>query len=410
MGFFDKIFGNKNKAVASGAYPFYTSLDGLTSIYTRFNGGVYEMELTRACIHTFANHCSKLEPNVKGADLRGLQNILRFKPNPFMTSAQFLYKTATIYDTENTVYIVPILDRFDQTVGYYPINPSQAELKDVGGEAWMVFRFADGDMGAIEWRRCGMVSKFLYNSDTHGESNRALMPTMQLLNTQNQGIENGIKNGGRFRFMAKTAQPLKESDIEKYRKNFVARNMGEEDSGLIVFPREMFDDPKQINSDPKLVDAEQMKIVEDRVYHYFGTSAAVLENRCYGDEWSAYYEGKIEPFAIMLSQALTCMTYSDAELARGNEIMYSANRLQYASDSTKLAVSTSLRDRGVLSTNQICDIWSLPHVEGGDKRFIRKEYAEIDENGQVLMAPVETVTETQTETTKTEEVVENDTV
>jgi hypothetical protein len=29
------------------------------------------------------------------------------------------------------------------------------------------------------------------------------------------------------------------------------------------------------------------------------------------------------------------------------------------------------------------DIWNLPHVEGGDKRYIRKEYTEISQLDQV---------------------------
>lgn len=36
-------------------------------------------------------------------------------------------------------------------------------------------------------------------------------------------------------------------------------------------------------------------------------------------------------------------------------------------------------DRGVLSTNDVMDIWNLPHVPGGDKRYIRKEYIEVSQ-------------------------------
>ena len=70
------------------------------------------------------------------------------------------------------------------------------------------------------------------------------------------------------------------------------------------------------------------------------------------------------------------MTFSDHEIAFGNEIMFSANRLQYASTQSKLLVSQQLFDRGILSQNDVCDIWNLPHIEGGDKRFIRGEYKE----------------------------------
>jgi hypothetical protein len=45
----------------------------------------------------------------------------------------------------------------------------------------------------------------------------------------------------------------------------------------------------------------------------------------------------------------------------------------------KLQVSSQMFDRGILSINDIMDIWQLPKVEDGDKRYIRKEYTEISQ-------------------------------
>ena len=84
------------------------------------------------------------------------------------------------------------------------------------------------------------------------------------------------------------------------------------------------------------------------------------------------------------------MTFTRAELARGNSIMWSANRLQYMTNSDKLQVSSQMFDRGILSTNDVMDIWQLPHVPDGDKRYIRKEYAEISKLDQAVQPqPVE---------------------
>ena len=71
------------------------------------------------------------------------------------------------------------------------------------------------------------------------------------------------------------------------------------------------------------------------------------------------------------------MTFTPRELARGNAITFSANRLQYASNNTKLQVSTQLFDRGLLNRNGVMDIWNMAHVEDGDKYYIRKEYTEV---------------------------------
>lgn len=380
MGAFDKLF--KRPKVKKEVNGYFQMLDGYTPIFTDYDGGVYEMELTRSCIHTFANHCSKLLPVVSGADGRGIQTMLNGKPNPFMTSAQFAYKVATIYDTKNTCFITPILDEFDRLVGYYPVNPQQTEVIDVGGDPWLRYTFRNGEKAAIELSRCGVVSKYLYNSDIKGETNEALRSTLQLIHTQNQGISEGIKNSASFRFMATVNNFTKGKDLANERKNWVEENLGPDSGGLALFPNS-YSNVQQIQSSNKIVDSEQMTLIQTRVLNYFGCNEDVLQNKTVGDAWSAYYEGKIEPFAIQLSQAMTCMTYTKQEQRRGNAVVWQSNRLQYMNNADKLQTSTQLFDRGILSTNGVMDIWNLPHVPDGDKRYIRKEYTEVSQLDQV---------------------------
>lgn len=380
MGALDKLFRRPKAAKQVNGY--FRMLDGYTPIFTTYDGGVYEMELTRACIHTFATHCSKLQPNVEGPDKRGVQAMLDGKPNLFMTSAQFLYKVATIYEAQNTCFIVPVLDQFDRLTGFYPVNPQQVEVIDVAGEPWLRYKFNTGETAAMELSRCGVVSKYLYKSDIKGDSNSALAPTLQLLSLQNQGIAEGIKNSASFRFMATMNNFTKGSDLEKERKSWVANNLGPDAGGLALFPN-TYTNIQQIQSTAKIVDPEQMELIQTRVLNYFGSNEDVLQNKTVGDAWSAYYEGKIEPFAIQLSQAMTYMTYSANERTRGNAIVWSANRLQYMTNAEKRDISTQLFDRGLISINGVMDIWNMPHVPDGDKRYIRKEYTEISQLDQV---------------------------
>jgi len=388
MGAFEQIFNKYRERREMRTY--FRMLDGYTPVFTNFDGGVYEMELTRSCIHAFATHCSKLQPNVEGADLRGLTKILNRKPNMFMTGSQFLYKAATIYESQNTVFILPILNIYDQTVGFYPVDPACVEVvsETENSEPFLRVSFPNGQKVAIELYRCGVVSKYLYHRDLFGEDNRVLNPTMQLLNMQNQGIAEGIKNSASFRFMANVNNFAKSTDLQKERENFVKANLGEGSGGLALFPN-TYTNVKQIVSSPRVVDPEQMRIVQERVFNYFGTNEDILQNKAVGDSWSAFYEGKIEPFALQLSQAMTCMTYTPDELARGNAIVWSANRLQYMTNTDKLNVSSQMFDRGILSTNDVMDIWNLPHVEDGDKRYIRKEYTDISQLGKEEIEPSE---------------------
>lgn len=224
--------------------------------------------------------------------------------------------------------------------------------------------------------------KHEYTDDFFGESNAALRPTMQLIHTQNQGIINGVKNSASIRFLAKVANMLKPEDITKERKRFTADNLSAENqSGMVIYDAK-FADVKPIESKPFTVNAAQMAQINENVFNYFGTNAGILQNKYTEDEWNAYYEGKIEPFAIQLSLVMSNMTYTARELSFGNAITFTANRLQYASNQTKLNISTQLFDRGLLNRNGVMDVWNMAHVEGGEKYYIRKEYAEVSELGK----------------------------
>ena len=386
MGAFDKLFGKLKVKKELGN--FFAMLDGYTPIFTSFDGGVYEMELTRACIHTFATHCSKLQPEVTGPDPEGIKAMLDGKPNMFMTSSQFLYKTATIYEAQNTCFIVPILDSYDRLIGYYPASPERTEIREHNDVPFLVYTFGNGERAAIELERVGIVSKFLYTNDLVGEDNSALDPTLQLLSTQNKGIEEGIKNSASFRFMATVNNFVKDKDLANERKNWVKENLGADAGGLALFPNS-YSNVQQIQSAAKIVDSEQVSLIQNRAFTYFGSNEDVLLNKAVGDGWSAYYEGKVEPFAIQLSQAMTCMTYTHNRRSRGNAIVWSANRLQYMTNIDKLQVGSQMFDRGVLSINDVMDIWNLPHVPGGDKRYIRKEYTEVSQLDQVSQLQAE---------------------
>lgn len=366
---------------------YFKMLNGYTPIFSTYDGGVYEMELCRACIGAFAGHVSKLQPFVAGADLQGIRRVLQDRPNPFHTTPQFLAKAATIYDAQNTVYIVPILSRQDTVIGYYPVDPQLVELVDVNGTPFMRYTFASGEKASIELSRVGMVAKHLYHSDIRGEDNTALQPTMQLLATQNQGIAESIKNSASFRFMATYSDFADDDDLKATRKDFVDKNFGPDSGGLALFPN-TFTNVQQIQSAAKIVDPEQVEAIEKRVFEYFGCNEKILMNQCVGDEWAAYYEGKIEPFALQLAAAMTCMTYSEMERQRGNRIEWSSNRLQYMSNAEKLKL-TDLFDRGIFTTNNLMDVWNLPHVPDGDKRYIRREYVEVSRLGEddVTMVP-----------------------
>ena len=381
LGVFEAIFGKKNHADIS-TQGYFKMLNGYTPVFTNAPESIYEMELTRTAIHSFASFCSKLKPEMSGTAYKGLANTLLFRPNPFMDTSKFLYRTATILSVNNTAFIVPVEDEYGNLRGYYPALPQMCEVVEHGGAAYLRYTFSSGQKAAIELERVGILTNFQYKSDFFGESNAALRPTMELINVNNQGIINGVKNSASIRFLAKVANMLKPEDISKERKRFTEDNLSPDNqSGMVIYDNK-FSDVKPIESKPYLINAPQMKQIQDNVCNYFGTNESILQNSYNEDQWNAYYEGEIEPFAIQLSLVMSNMTFSKRELAAGNSITFTANRLQYASNQTKLNISTQLFDRGLITRNGVMDIWNMARVKDGDKYYIRKEYAEVSELGR----------------------------
>ena len=380
MGVFETIFRKPKADLKAEGY--FKMLNGYTPVFSNAPESIYEMELTRAAIHSFASFASKLKPEISGTAQKNLERALQFKPNPFMDTSKFIYRIATILSVDNTCIIVPIEDEFGGLIGYYPLLPQRCEVVEYNGAPFLRYTFGSGQKAAIEFERVGVMTQFQYTDDFFGESNAALRPTMQLIHTQNQGIINGVKNSASIRFLAKVANMLKPEDITKERKRFTADNLSAENqSGMVIYDGK-FADVKPIESKPFTVNAAQMAQINENVFNYFGTNAGILQNKYTEDEWNAYYEGKIEPFAIQLSLVMSNMTYTARELSFGNAITFTANRLQYASNQTKLNISTQLFDRGLLNRNGVMDVWNMAHVEGGEKYYIRKEYAEVSELGK----------------------------
>ena len=381
MGLFEKIFTKQNqneKQIQSALQGYFKTLTAYTASFTTYDGGIYEMEITRAAIDRYATFCSKLKPEIQGNAYKNLEKVLQFKPNPWQTTSQFLYRLATILKVNTTAFIVPLYAEDQETiVGFYPLLPTQTEVIQYGGEPWLRYRFANGQTAAIEYSRVGVMTRFQYKNDLFGDGNSALNPTMNLLDIQKQGIVNGIEQSATIRFLARISQIMSPGDLAKERAQFSKENLSNENtSGVLLFDQK-YADVKQIESKAIFLDAEQMKIIQDNVFNYFGTNEEILQNKYDENIWNAYYEGEIEPFAIQLSLVLTNMLYTQKEIAFNNTVMFTANRLQYASNQTKLAVSQQLFDRGILTRNQIMDIWNMAHVPDGDKTYIRKEYTEI---------------------------------
>lgn len=380
MGLLQRLFGKQPEPIRVDG--IYRLLDGYVPRFRTWSGQIYESELVRAAIDATARHCSKLSVTIQGSAKPHLRSLLLKAPNEFSTWGQMLYRLTTILMCKNNAFLVPILGMYGETTGIFPICPDEWELVTVEGEPWIRFKFAHAETLAIELKRVGIMTRFQFKNDLFGESNRALDDTMDLISIQRQGIKESAKNAATYRLMARVSNFTKADDLAKERQRFDKENFQNGGGGILLMPN-TYTDIKQLQQQSYAVDAEQLRTIQESVYNYFGVNKDIIQNSAYGDAFSAFYEGAIEPFAIQLSDVMTQMLFTAREQANGAGVFFTANRLQYMTNRDKLDYSVQMLDRGIITINEGREIWQLPPVEGGDVRIIRGEYYEAGQHIQI---------------------------
>ena len=386
MGLLDSIFRpDKNRAeqeALKNARATFKTLTAYRPAFTTWRGAIYESDLVRAAIDARARHISKLKVEIHGAAKPGLQAKLRQGPNQWQTWSQFLYRVSTILDASerSTCIIVPVLDEYLVTTGYFPVLPSKCEVVDFKGEPWLRYNFTHGQTAATPMKDCAVLTKYQYKNDFFGDGNGALDETMKLVHIQNEGIEEAVKNSATYRFMAQVNNFTMADDLAKERKRFTQENLvaDAEAGGLLLFPN-TYQNIQQIKNTPYTVDAAQMELIKTNVSNYFGVNERVMQNLAAGDELDAFFNGAIEPFAIQFSEAMTKAIFTERERAQGSYLIANANRLQYMSTTAKVQMAKELLDRGVMTINEARELFNYADMEGGDVAPIRGEYKATDD-------------------------------
>lgn len=385
MGLFEKIFRpNRSNQGASDRGTMFYELRNYRPVFHDHHGEIYESDLIREAIDARARHISKLKAYISGTAQPALQSKLRQGPNQWQTWSQFLYRTSTILDIHNTVFIVPVFDESLTITGYYPVLPARCEIVEYAGLPWLRYHFSHGETAAVELRKCALLTKFQYKDDFFGETNSAVDETMKLIDVQNQGIEDAVKNSASYRFIAQVNNFSKTEDLAKERKRFSEENLTKdaESGGILLFPN-TYSNIQQVSAKPYTVDADQRKQIEDNVFRYFGVNDKIMKNEANGDELDAFFNGAIEPFAIQLSEAMTKAIFSERERSTGSYFAVNANRLQYMSVSAKVQMAKELGDRGAILIDEIRELFNYAPLPDGSGQVapIRGEYKATDELG-----------------------------
>lgn len=337
--------------------------------YYSWNKSIFEQDLVVACVDSLARNIAKAELRAiriknpsEAAEIDTKSDIARVlrRPNPYMTQYDFLYKLAAMYFASNNVFIYP--EYVDETlVNLWPVNYEDFKIyENDSGIKIVQFRMNYWRTYTIPYSKIIHLRNHYFSDDLFGDENeKPLNPALELNNAQNQGIIGGIKNSALIRGILSTTQVLKDEDLEKAKARFMEDNLKASNSGGVMAIDGKFQ-YKDIESKPYMIDAETMRETKNKYFNYFGVNENFLQNKFTSEEYEAIYEGKLEPFAIMLTQAMTAILYTDRERGFGNAIEASMNRVKYQSTKAAVSVINATRELGLFRRDEYREMLGYP--------------------------------------------------
>lgn len=344
----------------------------------------FESWPARASVRAFANACSKLRPVVTGSANRAVRRALEWRPNALQTTSQFLAQTATILKLCTSCLVLPVRDGAGAVCGFWPLVPASARLYLVGDVPWVDAFAPDGSRVTCPVAECGVLRTDQFRSQMWGDGNGPLAPVVGQAMATVESVTSAIRDSAQILYIAKVNGIVSDEDVKATRDRF-ARDMLSSDNGtsLALYDQKLVD-LERVEPKNYAASSEQMQLVLSQVYGYFGTNEAILQSKWDEETWTAFYEGQVEPFAVQLSQVLTCMTFTEGERARGNGIEFRADRLQYTTTATLTSLISNMVDRGVMSIERARDLLG---DDTGGTFVIRGEYVGLDSVGRPDASP-----------------------
>lgn len=358
MSIFSRLFSRQEKPQA---------FIEINNTFSSFSGTGYNSAAFRAAVDAIGRHTAKLQAH---SDDKGLENLLASAPNAYMSGYDLLYKTAAAYFTHNNAFMLLQRDGSWRITAVYPVNPQSVEFRPgTDGALYLECLFPDGRQVAFPYSDMIHLRRHFLTHDLLGDSNAPLFPLLDTAETLNQGIAASVRNGTSIRGVLKFTSLVNPAQVRAEKEQFVSDYFNPGNSGGIAATDQRFDFVPA-NITPYNVPKEQVEAVERQIYDYLGVGASIINGTYTENEFSAFYESIVEPFALQLSQ--------EFKLKSGVEITFTAERMEFSSADTKIKLLHEAAPLGLITVNEARRLLALPPVDDGDRRLQSLNYVSAD--------------------------------
>ena len=176
---------------------------------------------------------------------------------------------------------------------------------------------------------------------------QSIKNTLELLDTTGQALRNAVKNSANLKGYLKYTNFADNEKLKAKVREFQAAYMSaENDGGLAGLDSSM--EFHEINQRTPTIPTLQSQFLRDNLYRYYNVNENILMSKFTEAEWNAFYESVIEPIALQLSLEFTFKLLTERERGYGNKIIFTSNRLQYATLQTRAAIGSTLYDLSLI--------------------------------------------------------------
>ncbi len=354
------------------------------------NGSLYESDIVGAIANCIATNAGKLKPQlVRNDPANGLvikndylARLLSTRWAPEYTPFDALYKmTSDLVYKSNAFAVIFYNEDFTRVKSVVPVTTRSHRIWE-GEDGTIYFNFVwdyDGKTYTLPYQSVIHLKARLNKKRFLGTPPDAqLENTLELLDLTGEGLRNTVKNSANLKGYLKYNNFIDEDELKEKVREFQKAYMDASNEGGLAGLDNSAEFHEIAQRSPN-IPTIQSQYLRENVYRYYNVNDKILMSSFNEAEWNAFYEAVIEPIAIQLSLEFTFKILSERERGFGNKIIFTANRLQYATLQTRTTIGSALFDRGIITINEYRELMYYEPIEDGDVRMVSLNYVKADE-------------------------------
>lgn len=374
-------------------------LNGFTPVFSQFGQNIYVSDVVKQAINCIVTECVKLIPthvkevgtDITPAEASRLQSVLD-NPNELMTKSDFIEKVVCNLFLNFNSWIIPTYyvwkdEKTGREVrhytGLYPVQPTGIEFQqDTQERLWVKLSFANNYETTLPYddvihiRHQFGANEFMGGNESGEADHTALLQTLQLNKDLLDGVSSAVKSSFAINGVVKFNQMLDSGKTQKAIEE-LEQKLKNNQSGFL--PLDLKSEFTPLSRDVKLVDADTLKFIDEKILRHFGVPLAILTGDYTKEQYEAFYQKCIEPLVVRMGDAFSKSLFTSREKTLGNKVKFYTRDLTFMTTEQILEMVRLLGDSGALFENEKRVIFGLrPLKELVGVRRMSLNYVDVD--------------------------------